>query len=57
MRFWRGLLWSGLIGSAIGLAISAKKPTKKTVIVKQLKSTAGDMLKSARKMRRRIMSR
>lgn len=57
MRFLRSLLWSGLIGSAVGLLLSAKKPTKKTVMVKQLSSTADDMLKSARKMRRRMMNR
>lgn len=57
MRFWRGLLWGGLIGSAIGLTLSARKPARKTVIVKQLKSTAEDVMQSARKIRRRMMKR
>lgn len=54
MRFWRGLLWGGLIGSAIGLVLSTKKPAKKGIVVNKLKSTAGEMLRSARKMRRRM---
>jgi len=57
MRFWRGLLWGGLIGSAIGLALSGKKRKKRTAIHDHLKTTAGGMLKSAGKIRRRMMHR
>lgn len=57
MRFWRGLLWGGLIAGAVSMVLSAHKPKKRTVVTDQFKSTAGGMLKSAGKFRRRVMHR
>jgi len=57
MRFWRGLVWGGLVGSVIGLVLSTNKPQRKLMISREIKSSAKDVLRSAGKMRRRIMSR
>ncbi|HWR56621.1 MAG TPA: hypothetical protein VN462_08930 [Negativicutes bacterium] len=57
MRFWRGLLWGGLIGSAVGLVLSGKKRKKRTALQDRFKTTAGGMLQSAGKIRRRMMRR
>lgn len=57
MRFWRGLMWGGLLGSAIGFVLSSNKPQRKPMIVRQIQSTAKDVVKTARKARRRMMNR
>jgi hypothetical protein len=58
MRFWRGLVWGGLVGSVVGLVLSANKPSQKPIFSKEIKSSAKETLKaSAGQMKRRIMSR
>lgn len=57
MRFWRGLLWGGLLGSAVGLALASNKPQRKPPIVREVQSTAKAMMKKAQVARRSIMDR
>lgn len=57
MRFWRGLVWGGLVGSVLGMALSGRKSRNRPVIIREIKSSAKDALRSAGKMRRRMMSR
>jgi hypothetical protein len=57
MRFWRGLMWGGLLGSAIGFVLSSNEPQRKPMIVRQIQSTAKDVVKTARKARRRMIDR
>jgi len=57
MRFWRGLLWGGLIGSAIGVVLSSPKPQRKPMVVQNVEDAAQTLKKSAYRARRRIMNR
>jgi len=60
-RFWQGLLWGGVLGTMIGAIMRPMmEPQKKPLVERSteaIKHTTRDLLKEARRARKRIMKK
>ncbi|WP_425061182.1 hypothetical protein SCACP_19620 [Sporomusa carbonis] len=60
-KFWQGLVWGGLVGTALGAIIGPMaKPQKKPLLERSadaVTNTTRDLMKGARRARRRLMKK
>lgn len=60
-RFWQGLLWGGVLGTMVGAIMRPMmEPQKKPLVERStevIKHTTQDLLRGARRARKRIMKK
>lgn len=60
-RFWQGLLWGGVLGTMIGAVVRPMmEPRRKPLVERSteaIRHTTQDLMREARKARKRIMKK
>ncbi len=60
-KFWRGLIWGGILGSLAGALMSPRAKIRKKPIVKRsaeaVYETTRGLVREARRARKRLMNR